>query len=276
MDVIEYEKVREMKYFDYCEYLKGKYGKAKDYYMTKSFNKKPNITRTKEGLFCHHIMEYYIPKLSEKSVASCYSYEYQSPEKLVYCDYLEHMLLHIMISEESVCLGVGIGGLVVFMIPQLNDFYCDFIPKRVWLLNVKNKIINDKDTYLLLLVRLFESRYTDTNKEYSFFDYHVYKIIPKYVHFKKLRLWIWNKTHKNQARYIYIFKDNIFDHICRSSVTNYTEDTEQDIHNADLYTEIFNLALPIIEKNLDEWAEKHNIKDKIEIFKYDFYNRYSD
>lgn len=274
MNINEFEKVKDMNYFDYCEYLKEKYGEAKDYYMTKSFNKKPSITRTKEGLFCHHIMEYYVPKLSEKEVASTYPYEYQAPENLVYCDYLEHMLLHIMIDEQSEAIGTGIGGLVVFMIPQLNDFYCGVIPKPNWLANVRNKIINDKDVYLLLLTKLFEARYAvqDIDEEYSIFNFHLYQVIPEGVPLEKLKKW--NKRHKHQIRYI--FEDDIFDYICSSAITNYTGDITQDMNNAGLYTEIFNLALPIIQKNLVKYAEKHNIKNNIEILKYDFYNRYVD
>lgn len=274
MNINEFEKVKDMNYFDYCDYLKEKYGEAKDYYMTKSFNKKPSITRTKEGLFCHHIIEYYVPKLSEKGVASHYPYEYQAPENLVYCDYLEHMLLHIMIDEQSEAVCTGIGGLVVFMIPQLNDFYCGAIPKPNWLRNVRDKIINDKDVYLLLLTKLFEARYAvqKTDKSCSIFALWVNQIIPDGVPLEKLKKW--NKRHKHQIRYI--FEDDIFDYICSSSITNNTNDITQDINNAGLYTEIFNLALPIIEKNLNEWAEKCNIKNKIEILKYDFYNRYSD
>lgn len=274
MNINEFEKVKDMNYFDYCEYLKEKYGEAKDYYMTKSFNKKPSITRTKEGLFCHHIMEYYVPKLSEKGVASHYPYEYQAPENLVYCDYLEHMLLHIMIDEQSEAIGTGIGGLVVFMIPQLNDFYCGVIPKPNWLANVRNKIINDKDVYLLLLTKLFEARYAvqDIDEEYSIFNFHLYQVIPEGVPLEKIKKW--NKRHKHQIRYI--FEDDIFDYICSSAITNYTGDITQDMNNASLYTEIFNLALPIIQKSLVKYAEKHNIKNNIEILKYDFYNRYVD
>lgn len=57
MHLSEYEKVKGFTYLEYCDYLQEKYGIGLSDYMTKSWNKNPKVTRTKEGLFAHHKYE---------------------------------------------------------------------------------------------------------------------------------------------------------------------------------------------------------------------------
>ena len=49
MNLQEYEKVRDFTYLEYCDYLQQKYGIGRGNYMTKSWNKNPKVSRTKEG-----------------------------------------------------------------------------------------------------------------------------------------------------------------------------------------------------------------------------------
>ena len=80
-------------------------------YMTKSFTKNKRVSRTSEGLVAHHKAEDKMMLLSNKSFAERYPYEWQKKENIVYCDYLEHLLLHVLIckypSPEKIAYGVG-------------------------------------------------------------------------------------------------------------------------------------------------------------------------
>ena len=66
--------------------------------------------------------------LCEKVWAQKNPYEWQKKENLVYCDYLEHLLLHILIcrfpaKDKNPKENVGIGGIVNYLIPKLNDVF---------------------------------------------------------------------------------------------------------------------------------------------------------
>lgn len=158
MNLDEYEKVKDLSYSEYCDYLQTKYGIGKGYFLTKSFNKNPKITRTSEGLFAHHKMEDRAIMLSNKAFAKLNPYEWQAPENIIYCDYLEHLFLHILICENPSPNRkknevVGIGGVINFIVPELNDFYSGRESKTTWKINCLNKIRYDKDVYLTLLKR---------------------------------------------------------------------------------------------------------------------------
>ena len=104
MDRCEIEKELRMTYEELCKYLQGKYGIAKVNYFPneecRARNKK--VSRTNEGLFCHHIYEKFGgSNLCHPSMARQYPYEYQKRENLVYCNYLEHLLLHLKINISS-------------------------------------------------------------------------------------------------------------------------------------------------------------------------------
>lgn len=158
MNTVEYEKVKNLDYTDYCKYLQEKYGIGLGYYFTKSWNKNVKVTRTSEGLFVHHIFENIAPRLSKKEEAMYCPYEFQAPEVLVYCDFLEHLLLHILICEDPDTYSeedpyIGVRGIISFIIPELNDVYSGWKAKQEWRKRTHEKIINDKDVYLKLLKR---------------------------------------------------------------------------------------------------------------------------
>lgn len=95
MNRAEIEVELKMPYVELSSYLIKKYGGALyDYFYTpecKSKNKK--VTRTSEGLYCHHIDEDKGGSLSESSSAIRQPFEWQRKERLVYCNILEHLIL---------------------------------------------------------------------------------------------------------------------------------------------------------------------------------------
>ena len=93
----------EMNYDEFVSYLLKKYGPAKYDYFTNATckTKSKRISRTKEGLFCHHIDEDKGYMLSHTGCALEQPFEYQKAERLVYCNYIEHLLLHILIGKNA-------------------------------------------------------------------------------------------------------------------------------------------------------------------------------
>lgn len=161
MDKKELKKIMKMNYLQYCNYLQDKYGIPKYDYMTKSYNKNPKNSRTSEGLVIHHIDEDKMIMLSQKEFAEMCPFEWQTKERLVYCDYLEHLLLHVLICEypspeRDPSVDVGIGGVVNFIVPELNDVYSGFKTKQAWRKNCHDKIINDKEIYLDIIYRFYK------------------------------------------------------------------------------------------------------------------------
>ena len=83
-----------MSYLDYVDHLLKKYGPVPANYATDDsctrFNS--SIERVKDGLIVHHINENELKCSLDK-----FGYTDHSPDKLVYCDMIEHLLLHIKI-----------------------------------------------------------------------------------------------------------------------------------------------------------------------------------
>lgn len=155
----EYEKVKDLTYLEYCDYLQKKYGKSKYDYMTASWNKNPKVTRTKEGLFAHHKFEDHAIMLGDKEHAVNNPFEWQKAENIIYCDYLEHLYLHILITEypspqHNPCEAVGYGGAVNHIMPILNDLYSGYQPTTQWIQNCWDKVKDDIDVYFILVKRL--------------------------------------------------------------------------------------------------------------------------
>lgn len=134
MEREEIYKELQMTYDELQQYLIGKYGGAVcDYFATpecKSKSKK--ISRTKEGLYCHHMDEDKGSNLSEHAGAVNQPYEWQKKDRLVYCNVLEHLILHIKIAvlrqkdvfekPRDVMRFFTTGG--IFMLcEELNDMY---------------------------------------------------------------------------------------------------------------------------------------------------------
>ena len=81
MDLLEYEKVKQYNYLEYCDYLQNKYGIGLSDYMTKTWNKNPKVTRTNEGLLAHHKYEDHAIMLSNKNFAIKNPFASSEPER---------------------------------------------------------------------------------------------------------------------------------------------------------------------------------------------------
>ena len=157
----EYLKVKDYTYLEYCDYLQNKYGIGLDDYMTKSYNTKASCKRTKEGLIAHHKKEDTAIMLSTKEYAERHPFEWQQKENIVYCDCLEHLLLHILIckypsAEKVDTVKVGYGGVVQYLVPELNDLYSGWKTNQDWRKNCHDRVKNDKDVYLKLLKQFMD------------------------------------------------------------------------------------------------------------------------
>lgn len=99
MEKTEIEKELKMTYNELCKYLQDKYGMAKsDYFATEECrSKSKKIPRSSEGLYCHHMDEDKGGNLSNPPQARMQPFEWQKRERLVYCNALEHFILHIKI-----------------------------------------------------------------------------------------------------------------------------------------------------------------------------------
>ena len=176
MDLKEYEKVKNYTYLEYCDYLQQKYGVGLCDYMKPDWTKNnTKVTRTKDGLYVHHKYEDHAILLGKPEFAKNNPYEWQKKENLIYCNLLEHLLLHQLICEypaenKTIKEKVGNGGIVQFIVPELNDVYSGWISKKAWEQNCHRAIINNKDVYLLIL-----KRYKDFHNNDPFAILHLLK-----------------------------------------------------------------------------------------------------
>jgi hypothetical protein len=145
--------------------LQEKYGLPSGPYLlpigeTGRYRKNQKISRTKEGLYVHHIGELTIPALSGGPFANAAPYDFQQPRMLAYCNILEHLLAHIMIVEASITDsdyvifdGAGLGGIKI-IVSMLNDWYADSPPKETsWQYNAWLLIKDRYSEYKGLLKR---------------------------------------------------------------------------------------------------------------------------
>lgn len=200
MNIKEYNKVKKMSYLEYCDYLQKKYGLSTEDYMFDSWTKNKKCTRTNEGLVVHHKYEDHAIMLSTPEYAMKNPFEWQKAKNLIYCDYLEHLFLHILICENPAKghnekEAVGIGGVINFIVPELNDYYSGWKTKQEWRNNCLSKVKDDIDVYLTLLKRFKENCsdypfYSDTclfssfNAKYKLWDAN--KNIPLFKKIKSL------------------------------------------------------------------------------------------
>lgn len=144
-----------MNYYKYCKHLQQKYGiPTGSYFLSPSLKSKNlKITRGRDGLYIHHICENEYIMLCDPT--SCHSqnisFSVHEPQNLCYCDLLEHMELHVKIVEEyafnNPTAFVGIGGIINFLIPELELMYTPEYQPTNYLAAVKNRIINKKTEY---------------------------------------------------------------------------------------------------------------------------------
>ena len=175
MNSSEIEKELSMSYSDLVGYLLEKYGKVGgDYFLNESCrSKNAKIRRTAEGLIVHHIDEDKAIMLSDTRWAIANPFEYQKADRLVYCNIMEHLILHIKIVEEPKPKGAnalqdqGIGGAINFICPQLNSFYNGYEFKREFERKEMELIADNFEDYIKVLRYLWIV--IENNPKYSFF-----------------------------------------------------------------------------------------------------------
>ena len=171
---VYYDELLTKSYSQIVESLLNKYGRVTgDYFVNETCrSRNRRISRTSEGLFCHHIDEDKAILLSNDKYAANNSFEYQKADRLVYCNFLEHLLLHIKIAEEPKNANAnknelqGIGGAVNFIVKQINGFYGGQIPTAEYLAIAMNVIENDYPSYIKMLQHLWSI--VKFNPVYSF------------------------------------------------------------------------------------------------------------
>ena len=154
-----YAELLDLPYSEIVKRLLEKYGPVTgDYFLNEScMGKNTAISRSKEGLECHHIHEYTAINLSNPEFARHYPFAYQKADRLVYCNYLEHLLLHIKIAEENEKNNreslekKGIGGAVEFIVRNLNDFYSNKVYEAEHLNAAARVVSPDYEAYMLYL-----------------------------------------------------------------------------------------------------------------------------
>ncbi len=166
----------KMNYEECCNHLKQKYGIITKNYFTNENCKYKNksIGRGIEGLYIHHIDEDKAIMLSTPSYAVKNPFSYQHADRLVYCNLLEHLVLHIKILEyphpnKNPNEIVGYGGVFNFIIPELNDIYSGINYKQAWKIQAIQNVINKYDDYLLCIEYLMNN-----------FDYEVKLYLRSY------------------------------------------------------------------------------------------------
>lgn len=151
-----YDSLISMTYNDAILYLKEKYGTPSfDYFTEKSYTRfmageiktpaKNKITRTSEGLYCHHIKEDTWIQLSSPEKLKMFNVPFDAHKKdnLVYANLIEHAILHVLIAKEHPTpennMILGIGGYQNFLRPQiLLWFTSEMKPKMPWQINCYN------------------------------------------------------------------------------------------------------------------------------------------
>ncbi|URM52983.1 hypothetical protein [Mycoplasma sp. SG1] len=160
----EIEKLLECTYDECCNHFINKYGQPKgDYFLDKECRKKNTaITRGKEGLYIHHIDEDKAIQLSQPIYARLNPFDYQKADRLIYCNLLEHLVLHIKIWEnpskfQNKNEAVGVGGVYNFIVPELNDIYSGISyknSKAKWKEKVIEVVLPLKEDYFKCIKRL--------------------------------------------------------------------------------------------------------------------------
>ncbi|WP_253723458.1 hypothetical protein [Spiroplasma citri] len=117
------------------------------------------ITRGNEGLYIHHIDEDKAIMLSTPAYAKKNPFDYQKADHLVYCNLLEHLVLHIKIVEypnpaQNSGETCGVGGIYNYIVPELNDIYSGIVYKQSWKQKVTEIILPLKNDYFKCIKQL--------------------------------------------------------------------------------------------------------------------------
>lgn len=203
----DYLKHLEKSYASYCDYLINKYGVASDdYYSEVSYNRfkegtikslqKKKISRTQEGLYCHHIDENKQILISRQNAIKQFDipFEFQKKDRLVYCDLIEHGILHVLIAKESVEQGtignndqfVGINGYIDFIRPNIVEWLIERkVPSTQWMINCRNSILLPLKDAEILVCKIDEFLIENYPISQEIIDQSYQKYVEKMYEFKK-------------------------------------------------------------------------------------------
>ena len=97
--------------------------------------------------------------LSTPKWAKLSPFAYQKADRLVYCNLLEHLVLHIKIFEYShfaknPMMNFSVGGIYSFIVPELNDIYSGIQYQQPWKRKVVAIVLPLKDDYFKCMKRL--------------------------------------------------------------------------------------------------------------------------
>lgn len=163
-----YQYYNDLLTLSYCEVLQlliKKYGEVTDdYFKEKSYARflneeiktpgKGKYSRALEGLYCHHIYENQYENIGNLDFIRAFKYPFEIQQKsnLVYCDLVEHLILHVLIMKET-SGKFGTHGFKVFIRPMIVDWYIEKrkMPKREWYIAVYNRSFLFKDDAKKLL-----------------------------------------------------------------------------------------------------------------------------
>lgn len=147
-----------MSYEDYIQHLLKKYGPATSPY----FDDKGKFAASRtwsDGLECHHIDEDKIPNLSDENAWKKYP-QYQTADRLVYCNRIEHLILHAKIAKMNNnkrnlrgSVGYFRGG-PELLIRRLNEGYAYNIDNYDWNSRVHFRVRNWLPLYVQVLKRI--------------------------------------------------------------------------------------------------------------------------
>jgi len=181
----EYQNLLTKTYDEAVDILLQKYGHAlDDYYREASYVRfmqgeiknitKGKYSRTSEGLYCHHIDEIKILKISDQSFIKRDNipFRHQKRERLIYCDLIEHTILHVLITKET-SNEFGLPGYEVYLKPMIIEWYVEeTLPKPQWMQKCFKKSFLTPDEAVAIIKEMEEKigRTTHYHDAESYFE----------------------------------------------------------------------------------------------------------
>lgn len=165
MNMDEYQKVKGMRYEQYCSYLQEKYGTAYPKGKEETFMSGKKETIRDDGL-CVHSKAEGIYSWKETLIPWSWKteiemYPYTMPRELlkgsnvVYCDALEHLLLHVMIYDlVTVHRPWDPTDDLLSMIAELIDFYSGWMTPLPNRFASHTRISNNEDVFIEIVKQL--------------------------------------------------------------------------------------------------------------------------
>jgi hypothetical protein len=168
-----------MTYDEYIAYLRDKYGSSQyDSYIggqCASFDQR--IYRRKEGLCIHHVAEQCLvdfQTLIDIDFARSRPFDLQRADNFIYCNYLEHLLLHVKIALDDICVidrrspRIDSGGAKMIW-KELNQYYATgkvALPKK----KMAELVADRYDDYLIIMTFLLKLIFNWGLKKYCPLD----------------------------------------------------------------------------------------------------------